>query len=87
MAQTCDLEEIRSRYVGVMTCLDPNVCTAAPRARRYTQRWTMSDFISFYRPAECRAAIALARERSSSIQNSVDAKRAALVGEGNKVST
>ena len=45
----------------------------------------MSDFISFYRPAECRAAIALARERSGSTQSNVDAKRAALVGEGNKV--
>eukprot|EP00904_Undaria_pinnatifida_P010728 jgi/Undpi1/6786/HiC_scaffold_21.g09263.m1 len=48
------------------------------------ENWTANDFVSFYRPAECRAAIALARERSCTVQSNIDAKRAALVGEGNK---
>lgn len=48
--------------------------------------WSLQDFIQFYRPADCRAAMALARERDVGGQTEEDLKRAALIAEGNRVS-
>lgn len=48
--------------------------------------WSLHDFIQFYRPADCRAAMALARERDGGGPTEEDLKRAALTAEGNRVS-
>lgn len=48
--------------------------------------WSLHDFIQFYRPADCRAAMALARERDGGGPTEEDLKRAALIAEGNRVS-
>lgn len=48
--------------------------------------WSLQDFIQFYRPADCRAAMALARVRDGGGQTEEDLKRAALIAEGNRVS-
>ncbi|CAM9290972.1 unnamed protein product [Ectocarpus fasciculatus] len=47
----------------------------------------LHDFIQFYRPADCRAAMALARERDGGGPTEEDLKRAALIAEGNRART
>lgn len=49
-------------------------------------RWSLQDFVQFYRPADCRTAMALARERDGRGQTEEDIKGAALISEGNRVS-
>ncbi|CAB1105480.1 unnamed protein product [Ectocarpus sp. CCAP 1310/34] len=46
--------------------------------------WSLQDFTQFYRPADCRAAMALARVRDGGGQTEEDLKRAALIAEGNR---
>ncbi|CAM9166124.1 unnamed protein product [Scytosiphon promiscuus] len=40
--------------------------------------WSFQDFVSFYRPADCRKAIALAKERDGESQTEEELQRAAL---------
>ncbi|CBJ27696.1 conserved unknown protein [Ectocarpus siliculosus] len=49
--------------------------------------WSLQEFIQFYRPADCRAAMALARVRDGGGQTEEDLKRAALIAEGNRART
>lgn len=47
--------------------------------------WHLQDFVKFYRPDDCRKAMALARERDGDSRTEEDIKRAELIAEGNKV--
>lgn len=47
--------------------------------------WTLQDFTKFYRPDDCRKAMALARARDGDSRTEEDLKRAELIEEGNKV--
>ncbi|CAM9144546.1 unnamed protein product [Ectocarpus sp. 4 AP-2014] len=49
--------------------------------------WSLQDFIQFYRPADCRSAMTLARVRDGGGQTDEDLKRAALIAEENRART
>eukprot|EP00903_Cladosiphon_okamuranus_P005765 g5716.t1 len=49
--------------------------------------WSLQDFAKFYRPDDCRKAMALARERDGDKRTEEDMKKAELIAEGNKART